>query len=135
GTGWVGSVALWARPPTLFWCGFMTFEFGLGFALFGMASGIPGEHRRWQVRLAIHALFVCALFVAHLFALGVYGLVLGLYELRRMFVGRLEAVRAAAIVAMLAGPVLVPLLILYATGGARGPARTRGGVVLEPREV
>src|SRR5262249_10651462 len=130
-----GFAALLALPSMPFSYGFTNFEFGLGVALFGLALWVACERRRWQVRLAIHTLFVCALFVAHLFALGVYGLVLGLYELRRMFVGRLEAVRAAAIVAMLAGPVLVPLLILYATGGARGPARTRGGVVLEPREV
>ena len=115
-----GFAALLALPSMPFSFGFTNFEFGLGVALFGIASWIACEHRRWQVRLAIHALFVCALFVAHLFALGIYGLVLGLYELRRMFVGRFDAARAAATVMMLAGPVLVPMLILYATGGAIG---------------
>src|SRR5262249_42065480 len=46
--------------------------------------------------------------------------VLGLYELQRMFVGRFDAARAAATVAMLAGPVFVPISILYATGGGIG---------------
>ena len=78
--------------------GFTNFEFGLGVALFGIASWIACEHRSWHVRVAIHALFVCVLFVSHLFALGVYGLVLGLYELQRMFVGRFDVARAAATV-------------------------------------
>src|SRR5262249_50844254 len=103
-----GFAALLALSSTPFSFGFVNFEFGLGVALFGIASWIACEHRRWQVRLVIHALFVCALFVAHLFALGVYGLVLGLYELRRMFVGRFDVARAAATVTMLAGPVLIP---------------------------
>src|SRR6266436_7515898 len=93
-----GFAALLALPSTPFSFGFTNFEFGLGVALFGIASWIACEHRRWDVRVAIHALFVCALFVAHLFALGVYGLVLGLYELRRMCVGRFNATRAAATV-------------------------------------
>jgi hypothetical protein len=127
-----GFAALLALPSTPFSFGFMNFEFGLGVALFGIASWIACEHRRWQVRLAIHALFVCVLFVAHLFALGVYGLVLGLYELRRMFAGRFDAARAAAIVTMLAGPVLVPLLILYATGGSTGSPGNEWGFAWKP---
>jgi hypothetical protein len=115
-----GFAALLALPSMPFSFGFTNFEFGLGVALFGMASWIAFRHRGWHVRLAIHALFVCALFVAHLFALGIYGLVLGLYELRRMFVGRFDAARAAATVMMLSAPLLVPMLILYATGGAIG---------------
>jgi hypothetical protein len=115
-----GFAALLALPSMPFSYGFTNFEFGLGVALFGIASWVACERRRWYARLAVHALFVCVLFVAHLFALGVYGLVLGLYELRRMFVGPFDTARAAATVTMLAGPVLVPMLILYATGGAIG---------------
>src|SRR5262245_33045561 len=82
-----GFGALLALPSTPFSFGFTNFEFGLGVALFGIASWIACEHCRWQIRLGVHALFVFALFVAHLFALGIYGLVIGLFELRRMFVG------------------------------------------------
>jgi hypothetical protein len=127
-----GFAALLALPSTPFSFGFTNFEFGLGVALFGIASWIACEHRRWHVRVAIHALFVCVLFVAHLFALGVYGLVLGLYELRRMFVGRFDVARAAATVTMLAGPVLVPMLILYATGGAVGSPGNEWGFAWKP---
>jgi hypothetical protein len=115
-----GFAALLALPSMPFAFGFTNFEFGLGIALFGIALWIACEPRRWPFRLAIHTLFVCALFVAHLFALGVYGLVLGLYELRRMVVSRFDAARSAATVMMLAGPVLIPLSMLYVTGGAAG---------------
>jgi hypothetical protein len=127
-----GFAALLALPSMPFSYGFTNFEFGLGVALFGIASWIACEHRRWFVRLIIHTLFVCGLFVAHLFALGIYGLALGLYELRRMFVGRFDAARAAATVAMLAGPVLVPMLILRATGGAIGTTGSEWGFGRKP---
>src|SRR5262249_17437266 len=104
-----GFAALLALPSMPFAFGFTNFEFGLGIALFGIALWIICERRRWAVRLAIHTLFVCTLFVAHLFALGVYGLVLGLYELRQMLVSRFNAARVAATVTMLAAPVLVPV--------------------------
>jgi len=112
--------ALLALQTMPFSYGFTNFEFGLGVALFGIASWIACEHYKWHVRLAIHALFVVVLFLAHFFALGVYGLVVGLYELRRMFVDRFDPGRATATVMMLAGPVLVMMVILYQTGGAIG---------------
>ena len=122
-----GFGALLALPSTPFSFGFTNFELGLGVALFGIASWIASEHRRWQVRLVIHALFVFALFVAHLFALGIYGLVLGLHELRRMFVGRFDLARAAATVMMLASPVLVPMLISTRPAGPSAHPGTSGG--------
>ncbi len=127
-----GFGALLALPSMPFSYGFTNFEFGLGVALFGIASWIACECRRWPVRLAIHALFVCVLFVAHLFALGVYGLVLGLYELRRLSTGPFDAARAAGTVTMLAGPTLVPLLILYETGGAIGTTGNEWGFGWKP---
>jgi len=112
--------ALLALQSMPFSYGFTNFEFGLGVALFGIASWMAFEHYKWHVRLATHALFVCALFLAHFFALGVYGLVVGICELRRMFVDRFDPGRATATVMMLAGPVLILMLILGATGGAIG---------------
>ncbi len=112
--------ALLTLQSIAFSYGFVNFEFGVGVALFGIASWIACEHRRWYVRFTVHALFVCVLFVAHFFALGVYGLTLGLYELRRIFVDRFNIWRATATVLMLAGPALAMMVITYQTGGAIG---------------
>jgi hypothetical protein len=119
-----GFAALLSLQSIAFSFGFVNFEFGLGVALFGIASWIAFEHRKWYVRFAVHALFACVLFVAHLFALGVYGLALGLYELRRMFVDRVDTWRALATALMLAAPVLVMMAIVYRTGGAIGGTET-----------
>src|SRR5947207_10392101 len=74
--------ALLALQSMPFAYGFTNFEFGLGVSLFAIASWIACAQCKWYVRLAVHTLFVCVLFVAHFFALGLYGLVLGLCELR-----------------------------------------------------
>jgi hypothetical protein len=112
--------ALLALQSMPFSYGFVNFEFGMGVALFGIAAWIAMEHSRWYGRFAVHALFVSALFLAHFFALGIYGLALGLYELRRMFLRPNEFSHAAATVLMLAAPVLVLIALLQATGGAIG---------------
>jgi hypothetical protein len=100
--------------------GFVNFEFGIGIALFGLAAWIKSENLRWYLRLLIHVGFVCVLFLAHFFALGVYGLTLGLYELRRMALRPLDIKDATATVLMLAAPVLILLAILRRSGGAIG---------------
>jgi hypothetical protein len=115
-----GFAALLTLQSIAFSFGFVNFEFGVGVALFGVASWIACEHTRWHIRLTVHALFVCVLFVAHFFALGVYGLALGLYELRRMFADRFNIWQAIATVVMLASPVLVMMAVVYRTGGAIG---------------
>jgi hypothetical protein len=115
-----GFAALLTLQSIAFSFGFVNFEFGIGVALFGIASWIACEHRRWYVRLMVHAFFVCLLFVAHFFALGVYGLALGLYELRRMFRERFSIWHVTGTVLMLASPVLVMMAVVYRTGGAIG---------------
>src|SRR5262249_1574919 len=127
-----GFGALLALPSTPFSFGFTNFEFGLGVALFGIASWIACEHRKCQIRLGIHPLFVFALFVALAFALGIYWLVRGLSELRRMLGGRFDARGAVATVAMLAGPAVVPMAILYATGGTIGSPGNEWGFGWKP---
>jgi hypothetical protein len=104
--------------------GFVNFEFGVGVALFGIASWIAFQTRNWQLRFTIHIVFVCVLFLAHFFALGIYGLAIGLYELQQMFARRLDLRRATMLVLMLASPVLALLAILYVTGGAIGGSKT-----------
>src|SRR5262249_41458154 len=112
--------ALLTLPSMPFSLGLANFQFGLGIALFGIASWIACEHQKWRLRFGVHALFVVVLFVAHLFALGVYGLTLGLYELRRIFAARFNIWAATTTVLTLASPVLVMLAVVHRSGGALG---------------
>ena len=100
--------------------GLVNFEFGLGVALWGLAAWIAFEFRKWYLRFAVHSLFVSALFVSHFFALGVYGLTLGLYEIALLWRHRWKLDAAVVNFSIIATPVLVLLVILYAIGGALG---------------
>src|SRR5258708_35518928 len=78
--GFAALMFLYCLPFT--W-GFVNFEFGLGLSLFGIAAMLGVQEREWPLRLAVNALFVAALFMAHFFALGIYGATLGIIELWR----------------------------------------------------
>ena len=119
--GFAALLVLHCMPFSL---GLVNFEFATGLALFGIAAWIACQNCRWQLRLAIHSVFVCALFLAHFFALGIYGLTLGICELQRMIMERFDLRRAAAMVLMLAAPVIVLGAVLYVSGGAIGGSET-----------
>ena len=73
--------------------GFLNFEFGFGVALCAIAAWLAMEDRR-TVRARMRTrVFVLILFVAHLLALGIYGVTLGLHELWRAAIG--EGLRPA----------------------------------------
>ena len=114
--------------------GLVNFEFGLGVALWGLAAWIAFETKKW-LRFGIHASFVCALFVSHLFALGVYGLTIGLYEIARMWRNRLSLSAAALDFLIIAAPVFVLLAILYETGGALGGTENEWALSLKPQWI
>lgn len=118
--GFAALLVLHSMPFSL---GLVNFEFGTGLALFGIAAWIACQNRSWPVRFAVHTVFACALFFAHFFALGIYGLTLGIYELQRLFVDR-DLRRAGATVLMLAAPVTVLVAILHGSGGAIGGSQT-----------
>ena len=63
--------------------GFLNFEFGLGLALWGIAAWLLLKDRGWSIRLFVHSVLVVLLFSAHFFALGIYGVTIGLYEMWR----------------------------------------------------
>ncbi len=120
-----GIAALAALYSAPFAFGFINFEFGTGIALWGIASWIALAGKKWWVRFTAHFMFVCALFVSHFFALGIYGLTIGLYELRRMFYPKFDLGSAAGIIATLASPVMPLLLLMIYTGGTVGGTETR----------
>src|SRR5438067_9742956 len=68
----------------VFLVGTMNYLFGIGLALWALASGVVLRERALVLRLAVSTLFVLALFFCHLFAVGVYGLGLLAFELHRL---------------------------------------------------
>lgn len=87
---WVlwGRIGVWPAVVLLavynhaFAWGFLNYVFGLGIALFAVAAWIRLRDRwRWQARVPLFALVAIGLFFCHMFALGVYALAIGGYEL------------------------------------------------------
>lgn len=110
-------IFLYALPFT--W-GFLNFEFGLGVALWGIAFGIMVFERSWISRLSVNTIFVAVLFASHFFALGVYGLTLGILELWRAREKKAPYRETAMRLVTLAVPALILLVVMKLTGGAIG---------------
>src|SRR5215467_13084951 len=78
-----GLAALLTLNAIPFAWGLLNFQFGVGVALWAVVAWTALTERDWRLRLAVHAATVVALFVLHLFALGIYGLTIGLFELSK----------------------------------------------------
>src|SRR5438105_2013607 len=85
--GFAAALSLYSVP---FAWGFLNFEFGMGLALWGIASWVALENRSSYMRFAAHCLFVFCTFISHLVAFGLYGLTIGLCELYRIRVRKLD---------------------------------------------
>ena len=112
-SGFAALIALYSLP---FLWGLMNFEFGCGVALWAIVFWIHFREGPWLVRVALHTGFVAVLFVAHMFALGIYGLTIGCYEASRIG-GYRQAARTFAAMAL---PVVAVYLYLVWSGGAVG---------------
>jgi hypothetical protein len=113
--------ALMTLSSMPFSLGLVNFEFGTGLALWGIASWIAlSRIEKWRCRLVIHALLSSIIFLAHFFALGIYGLSIGLYELRRLFESRYNARRTLALLLILACPVAIMFLLMLWSGASVG---------------
>jgi hypothetical protein len=113
----VATLFLYSQP---FAWGFLNFQFGLGIALWGVASWWVLQERPPLLRLGVHALLVVVLFAAHLFALGVYGAVVGLLELWRARHRSATVRQTSARLLLLALPAVVLLAAMAVTGGSVG---------------
>lgn len=100
--------------------GFINFEFALGLALWGIAAWLATGPSRPRLRFGIHCGFVAALFAAHLFALGIYGIALGLLELRAAWQRRVTMARLGFTALQLAAPLGVLTIAMLASGGRVG---------------
>jgi hypothetical protein len=69
----------------VFLVGTMNYVFGIGLSLWAIVAWIALRERSAWLRLAVSTLFVVGLFLCHLFAVGVYGLALLAFELRRLW--------------------------------------------------
>ena len=75
-----GRLGLWPLTALLFvyntalWWGFLGYLFGLGMALLGFTAWLATARWKISIRLVVFALLSCVLYVLHLFAFGVYGL-------------------------------------------------------------
>lgn len=128
------AACLFAYATPFAW-GFVNFEFGFGLALWGIAAWIALSSRPLPVRAAVNALCVVALFAAHLFALGIYGLVAGLYELSKLASRRTGLAPAAAALLVLAAPAAALAVAMAALGGEVGGAYTRWSATAKPAEL
>lgn len=104
----------------IFLYGMMNFLLGVGLAMWGLAAWISIREKRLWLRLVVSAVFCLLLYVCHLYAVGLYGLAIGSFELwawsRRGF--KLDRRLVADLTALIL-PVLplVPLLMASPTWG------------------
>ena len=115
------AMALFLYSLPFAW-GFINFEFGLGVALCAIAAWLATEDRPLLARAAVHSIFVAILFVAHLLALGIYGVTLGIHELWRVRSGQATIKQMLFTMGALATPVVVifgaTLLLGHSVAGA-----------------
>ena len=116
-----GLAALAVLYGVPFAWGFVNFEFALGLGLFGIAAWLALEEGRPGARFAIHAGMTAALFVAHLFALGIYGVTIAICEAWRLRRDRAGPGRwLAAFGAMVAPPLAMAAILVAVPGGVGG---------------
>jgi hypothetical protein len=128
-----GHVGLWPLCSLLFvynaalYWGFLNFLFGLGVALLGFAGWVASE--RWHTikRVIVFSVVASLIFILHLFALGIYGLLVGFYEFGNMLADRRWSARSIGTeLVKLAhfGPVI---LLWLASLSSAGPMYTSYG--------
>jgi hypothetical protein len=127
--GFAALMFLYCLP---FSWGFVNFEFGLGVALWGIAAYLKVAERALPVRFVVNAVFVAALFAAHFFSLGVYGVTLGFYELWRARDRKVSYRDAALRLAVLAVPTLALFWVMRLTAGSIGSEGTAWFLEFKP---
>lgn len=113
--GLAGLAALPVLFSTSFGWGLLNLNFALGIAVWGIAAWVALRERGW-ILWVVHSAFVLALLVGHLFALGLYGLVIGVIELSRG--ERLEPLRLARLAVPMAAPVVLLLALMWLSGAS-----------------
>ena len=94
----------------VFLTGVMNYLFGVGLALWATAAWIALRERAWPWRLLTSLAFVIALFVCHLFALGVYGVALLAIECARLWNRRAQPLLPRLVDFVATGIPFLPVL-------------------------
>lgn len=126
--GFAALLYLYSFP---FAWGFLNFQFAMGLALWGIAGWIAFRRHGLWLRLALHSVMVAMLVVGHLFALGIYGLTLGLLELHA-FWARRDLSRLIRTMAVLAAPALVAFALIATLGRVAGGQPTSWLLIFKP---
>jgi len=92
--------------------GVMNYVFGIGLALWAFTAWIALRKRNWPSRLAVSTLFAVTLFFCHLYAVGIYGLVLLAFELHRFWEKRAEPLVPRLVEFISAGLPFLPVIVL-----------------------
>lgn len=94
--------------------GVMNYLFGIGVALWALATWIWLREKSWPQRYVMSLLFVLAIFFCHLFAVGLYGLGLLAYEMYREWAHRGKFTLQRYVEFLAVGtPFLIVLPLLY----------------------
>jgi hypothetical protein len=89
-----GRVSLWPLCALLFvynvvlWFGFLNYLFSLGVVLLAFSAWVATDAGLSPIRLCVFAAVACVIFVFHLFAFGVYGLLVASYEAGKLRTSR-----------------------------------------------
>jgi hypothetical protein len=108
--GFAGAALLYCLP---FAWGFLNFEFGVGLALWGLASWLVLANRKPTTRVAAHALFCTSLYVSHLVAFALYGMTLGFYELWRAFQSNSDWRNSTRTLIILVAPAIIIMAYFF----------------------
>jgi hypothetical protein len=99
----------------VFLVGTMNYVFGIGLALWALTTWVALRERSTALRLGVSTVFVLALFFCHLFAVGIYGLGLLAFELRRLWIAYAHR-RRLRLTDVVGYPSRSPLVEFFATG-------------------
>jgi hypothetical protein len=113
-SGVIASTFLYSLPVAF---GFLNFAFGLGIALWGIAGWIGLKNKVWYLRMTVHCIVVATLLVSHLWVLGLYGVILALYESHQLIYSKTFFRSAASILVTLCFPIAIALIATWALGG------------------
>jgi hypothetical protein len=115
-----GFAAVSVLYCTPFAWGLTNFQFGLAVALWGIACWLLLQQAKWHIRFACHCLFVVVIFISHLFALGIYGVTIGMFELWRIRYGSLQTKQIATTILILASPAAIVIVLMKLSDGTVG---------------